>query len=85
MKFLDDGLISGLLPLSSLTFASAVPLAKLSLSKPQRPLGSAAVTAMPAIMTLSSSSFHSSGEKLVLSAISVLLEVFASRFMTSST
>ncbi len=37
--------------------------------RPQSPLGSAAVTAMPAIITLSRTSFHSSGVKFDLSAI----------------
>jgi hypothetical protein len=50
---------------------SSLPAAKLSLSIPQSPLGSAAVTAMPAIITLSRSSFHSSGEKFDLSVMGV--------------
>jgi hypothetical protein len=44
-------------------------LAKLSFSVPHNPLGSAAVTAMPDIITLSSSSFHSSAVKSVLAAM----------------
>ena len=50
---------------------SALPVAKLSLSMPNRPLGSAALTAIPAIIGLSSSRVHSSGVKLALSAMPV--------------
>src|SRR5262249_22317235 len=56
---------------STCACASALLLAKLSFSNPQRPLGSAAVTAMPAIITLSRRSFHSSGVKFDLSVIGV--------------
>jgi hypothetical protein len=62
-------LISGFDPGSSFACMSALPLAKLSLSNPQRPLGSAGVTAIPAIIALSKRSFHSSGVKVDLSVI----------------
>jgi hypothetical protein len=52
---------------------SALPSARLSLSRPQSPLGSAAETAIPAIVTLSSSNFHSSGVKLDLTVMCLLL------------
>ena len=64
-------LISGLAPASILACTSALALAKLSLSSPQRPCGSAAVTAMPAIAVLSKRTFHSSGVKFDLSAMPV--------------
>src|SRR6516165_3469195 len=48
---------------------SAEPSAKLSFRRPHRPLGSAAEIAIPAIVTLSRRSFHSSGVKFDLSAI----------------
>src|SRR3954471_21353844 len=44
-----------------------------SFSWPHRPLGSAAVTACPARMGLSSSLRHSSGVKVVLLAVAALL------------
>src|SRR5262249_30284635 len=44
-----------------------------SLRRPHRPLGSAAETAIPAIITLSRRSFHSSGVKFDLSAMGLLL------------
>ena len=62
-------LASSLAPASALTPASAVPLAKASFSVPHRPLGSAAVTATPAIITLSITLVHSSGVKLCLLAM----------------
>jgi hypothetical protein len=66
-------LISGFAAGSILTFTSSLLLAKLSFSSPQSPLGSAAVTAMPDIITLSRRSFHSSGVKLDLSVMATLL------------
>src|SRR5262245_29078623 len=54
-----------------LTFASSVPPAKLSFRTPHSPLGSAAVTATLAAITLSKRTFHSSGVKLDLSATDV--------------
>src|SRR4051812_9979404 len=57
--------------------SSAHPPEKLSFSSPQRPLGSAAVIAIPAIIGLSNSLVHSSGVKLVLSAMADLLHVCA--------
>src|SRR4051794_25990737 len=51
---------------------SAHPPDKLSFNSPQRPLGSAAVIAIPAIIGLSNSLVHSSGVKLVLSAMADL-------------
>jgi hypothetical protein len=62
--------MSGFDPESILAVTSAVPPAKLSFKRPQSPLGSAAETAMPAIITLSRMSFHSSGVKFDLSVIS---------------
>ncbi len=53
-------------PESILAVTSALPLAKLSFKRPHRPLGSAAETAIPAIITLSRRSFHSSGVKFDL-------------------
>src|SRR5712692_3088924 len=50
---------------------SAAPPAKDSFKRPQSPLGSAAVMAIPAIMGLFKSSVHSSFVKLVLSAIDI--------------
>src|SRR6516225_3018147 len=60
-------LMSGFAAGSILAFTSSLLLANPSFRSPHNPLGSAAVTAMPAIITLSSKSFHSSGEKLDLS------------------
>src|SRR6516225_6250092 len=54
---------------SVLAATSAEPSAKLSFRRPHRPLGSAAEIAIPAIVTLSRRSFHSSGVKFDLSAI----------------
>ena len=48
---------------------SALPLAKDSCSNPMRPLGSAAVTAMPDSTTLCTILLHSSGVKLCLFAM----------------
>jgi hypothetical protein len=56
-----------------LAVISALPSAKLSFRRPHRPLGSAAETAIPAIITLSRRSFHSSGVKFDLSGIGLLL------------
>src|SRR5215469_2144568 len=56
---------------SVLAATSAEPSAKLSFRRPHRPLGSAAEIAIPAIVTLSRRSFHSSGVKFDLSAIEV--------------
>ena len=76
-------MISGLDPGSIFACLNALPLAKLSLSRPQRPLGSAAVTAIPAIMTLSRRSFHSSGVKFDLSVIASLLYLHLACFTFS--
>ena len=54
---------------SDLAASRLRPVAMLSLRTPMRPLGSAAVTAMPESITLSSTCFHSSGVKVVLFAI----------------
>src|SRR5262245_22931379 len=54
---------------SVLAATSAERSAKLSSRMPHRPLGSAAEIAIPAIVTLLRSSFHSSGVKFDLSAI----------------
>src|SRR5262245_20584599 len=66
-KSATTALISGLDPGSVLAVARAVPPAKLSLRRPERPLGSAAVTAIPATITLSRRSFNSSAVKFDLS------------------
>src|SRR5262249_17411787 len=66
-----SALMSGLDAGSIFACATILPAAKLSWSSPQSPLGSAAVTAMPAIIMLSSSTLHSSGVKFDLSAIGV--------------
>src|SRR5262249_8563334 len=66
-------LISASAPGSNLAVISALPSAKLSFRRPHRPLGSAAETAIPAIITLSRRSFHSSGVKFDLSAMRLLL------------
>src|SRR5262249_37180022 len=62
-----------LAPGSDKALASALPPANDSFRRPQRPLGSAAVMAMPAIIGLSSSSVHSSCVRLDLSATTTLL------------
>src|SRR5262245_15719048 len=49
------------------------PVAMLSFRTPMRPLGSAAVTAIPESITLSRTCFHSSGVKVVLLAMADLL------------
>src|SRR5262249_53206076 len=54
---------------SLLAVASALALAMPSFSRPQRPLGSAAVTAMPLDITLSIKICHSSGVNVVLFAM----------------
>src|SRR5262245_52771134 len=66
LKSSTTALTSALAPALVLTFATSVPPAKLSCKRPHRPLGSAAVTAMPAAIVLSSRTFHSSGVKLDL-------------------
>src|SRR5262249_37212679 len=76
-----SALMSGLDVGSIFPCAPMLPAAKLSWSSPQSPLGSPAVTAIPAIVTLSSSTVHSSGVKFDLSVIGVaplLAELFAS-------
>src|SRR5258705_8437504 len=75
-KSLASAFTKGLAPGSAITFASALPPANDSFNSPQRPLGSAAVMAMTAIIGLSSSSVHSSFVKLDLSATTALLETF---------
>src|SRR6516162_5590794 len=62
--------MSGFVLGSILAFTSSPPSAKLSFRRPQSPLGSAAVMAIPAIVTLSRRSFHSSGVKFDLSVMS---------------
>src|SRR4051812_24890966 len=56
-----------------LASSNAHPLDRLSFRSPHKPLGSAAVTASPAIMGLSKSLVHSSGVKLGLLATADLL------------
>src|SRR5262245_44229948 len=68
-KSATTALINSFDPGSILALTSAEPLAKLSFRRPQSPLGSAAVTAIPAIITLSRRSFHSSGVKFDLSVM----------------
>src|SRR5262249_54376489 len=68
-KSATTALISASAPGSILTFNSALPSAKLSFKRPHRPLGSAAETAIPAAITLSRRSFHSSGVKFALPGI----------------
>src|SRR5262249_21421729 len=63
--------MSAFVPGSVLAFASAAPPAKLSFRRPNNPLGSAAVTAVPAAIMLCRRTFHSSGVKLDLFAMSV--------------
>src|SRR6476661_4452445 len=70
-KSATTALISALVPGSILAFARSVPLAKLSFRRPHSPLGSAAVTAIPAAITLSERTFHSSGVKFDLSVMSI--------------
>src|SRR5262245_54369548 len=55
---------------SIFAFTNSPPSAKLSFKRPQSPLGSAAVMAIPAIVTLSRRTFHSSGVKFDLSVMS---------------
>jgi len=64
-----SALISGSAAASALTLARAPLAAMPSLSMPQSPLGSAAVTAIPASIGASTSFFHSSAVKLDLSAM----------------
>src|SRR5262249_60527990 len=72
-KSATPALMSGFEVVSILAVTSALPPAKLSFRRPHSPLGSAAVTAMPAIITLSRMSFHSSGVKFDLSGMGLLL------------
>src|SRR5262245_11989788 len=72
-KSATTALMSGFEVVSILAVTSTLPPAKLSFRRPHSPLGSAAVTAMPAIITLSRRSFHSSGVKFDLSGIGLLL------------
>src|SRR5215471_13324177 len=72
-KSATTALISASAPGSNLAVISALPSAKLSFRRPHRPLGSAAETAIPAIMTLSRRSFHSSGVKFDLSGNRAIL------------
>src|SRR5256884_927669 len=72
-KSATTALISASDPGSILAVSSALPLAKLSFRRPHRPLGSAAETAIPAIITLSRRSSHSSGVKFDLSGMGPLL------------
>src|SRR5262249_50418765 len=72
-KSATTALISASVPGSNLAAISALPSAKLSFRRPHRPLGSAAETAIPAIITLSRRSFHSSGVKVDLSGMGLLL------------
>src|SRR5262245_61010968 len=69
LKVGDDCFDQRVRPGSNLAVISALPSAKLSFRRPHRPLGSAAETAIRAIMTLSRRSFHSSGVKFDLSGI----------------
>src|SRR6188472_4498715 len=69
LKSSTTALMSALAPGLVLAFASSVPPAKLSFKRPHRPLGSAAVTAMPAAIVLSNRTFHSSGVKFDLFAM----------------
>src|SRR3954468_5331602 len=62
-KSVASALMSSFGP-AGLASKSAHPLDRLSFRRPHRPLGSAAVTARPAIMGLSRSLVHSSGVKL---------------------
>src|SRR5262249_30095399 len=72
-KSATTALISASAPGSILAVISALPSAKLSFRRPHRPLGSAAETAIPAIITLSRRSFHSSWVKFDLSGMGLLL------------
>src|SRR5262245_57226410 len=72
-KSATTALISASAPGSILAVISALPSAKLSFRRPHRPLGSAAETAIPATITLSRRSFHSSGVKFDLSGMGLLL------------
>src|SRR5262249_6573290 len=83
-KSATTALISELDPGSIFACLSALPLAKLSLSSPQRPLGSATVTAIPAIITLSRRTFHSSGVKFDLSAIAITPPIYKPRAVSRS-
>src|SRR5262249_8706370 len=72
-KSATTALISASAPGSILVVISALPSAKLSFRRPHRPLGSAADAALPATITLSRRSFHSSGAKFDLSGMGLLL------------
>src|SRR5262245_59580963 len=61
--------VSALAAGSALVLASALPPAKLSFRRPQSPLGSAALIAVPAAVTLPKRTFHSSGVKFDLSVM----------------
>src|SRR4051812_16022063 len=67
-----------------LASSNAHPLDSPSFINPQSPLGSATVTAMPAIITLSKSVVHSFGVKLALFATAALLGGFQEEQRTSS-
>src|SRR5215475_7480700 len=77
LKSSTTALMSALAFGSVFTFASSVPPAKLSFRRPHSPLGSAAVIAIPAAITLSKRTFHSSGVKLVLPVMAVSSSAFA--------
>jgi hypothetical protein len=66
---LTSRLVRWSLPVPTFSSFSARALAMPSFIMPQRPLGSARVTAMPASMGLLRTFFHSSGVKLLLLAI----------------
>ena len=72
-KSSTTALMSGLEPVSIFALASSLPLAKLSWSNPQSPLGSAAVTARVVAITLSRRVVHSSGVNVDLSAMAISL------------
>jgi hypothetical protein len=68
-KSVTTVLTNALVLAPAIAWVSALPPANDSFRSPQSPLGSAAVTAMPAIIGLSRSKVHSSLVKLALSAI----------------
>src|SRR4029077_1698518 len=70
-KSSTTALMRAFVPASVFAFARSVPLAKLSFSRPHSPLGSAAVIAIPAAITLSRRTFHSSEVKFDLSVMHV--------------
>src|SRR4030095_8993773 len=71
LKSSTTALMSALVPGLVLAFANSVPPAKLSFKRPHSPLGSAAVMAIPAAITLSNRTFHSSGVKFDLFVMSI--------------